>query len=78
MKRVKSLYKLARNKLFWTKYYCMYCCMLDSDKKWMKKHIHNLHDECGKSIKIFSCEKCKFLKFNILEHEIMQHIAKHH
>lgn len=73
--KIKTLYKLARNELFYTKYFCMYCGIIDSDKEWIQIHIKNLHDECGKAIKVFRCKMCVY---TIIENEIMNHHVQYH
>ena len=72
-KKVKTLYKLARNKLFDKQYYCMYCDMVDNDKEWMWDHIKNIHDEHGKIIREFVCKRTND---KMIEHDIINHIQK--
>lgn len=73
--KFQTLYKLARNKLFDKEHFCIYCGMIDFDKDWMKIHIKNNHDECGKVFPIFRCKICKR---TIMRDEIMKHHIQHH
>lgn len=73
-KKVKTLYELARNKLFWEEYCCTYCNIIDFDKDWMRIHIKNIHDEFGKEkLKLL----CKMCCISIDEHEVLYHEHGH-
>lgn len=70
----KSLFKLARNKLFEKEYYCSYYCTIDLNKEYMSTHITHNHDEYGKAIKLFYCRKCNV---SIEKNEITVHLFTH-
>lgn len=74
-KKVKTLFKLARNMLFEKDYYCMHCGLTDFDKDYMKVHVKNHHDEYSQPIQKFRCKNCWQ---NTKEEEIIQHHTKHH
>lgn len=71
MYKMKTLYKLARSKMFYNNYNCPYCGMMDFDKEYMNGHVKFYHDEIGRSRKMFTCRKClKTMNENkILAHE---------
>lgn len=73
---IKTLYKLARKKLFKKEYFCMYCGMLDFDKEWMQIHIKNFHDEFIKIVTMFQCKICgeTVMKNDIITHNIQKHV----
>lgn len=71
---IKSLYKMARGKLFKKQYYCMYCDIIDFDGEWTRIHIRYNHDEIGKPITQFICKLCNE---TINEYEIIHHILDH-
>lgn len=75
MKKVKTLYKLTRNKLLYKDYYCNYCGMKDFNKYFMKNHVKTLHDENDKEVKIFRCKICGH---EMAENEIIMHEIKYH
>lgn len=72
---VKTLYETTIAKLFVETYYCLYCDLIDTDKKTMQEHITQTHDETGKLIKLFECQKCN--KYTN-EYKIIKHITKYH
>lgn len=74
-RKIKNLYKLAREELFNKNYFCVYCGMLDLDKEWMQIHIKNFHDECSKIISIFQCKMCKH---TLMGNKIIKHIIQRH
>lgn len=70
MRKIKTLYKLTREKLFYKEYYCNYCGMMDFDKYFMRSHIKQDHDESEKEMRKFTCKKCHE---SIEEIEILRH-----
>lgn len=72
MTKVKSLYKLSRNRMFVKNYYCIYCDMIDFDEGYLQEHVKNYHDEFGKIIKTFRCNKCaeSIVKWEIIRHMV--------
>ena len=58
MKKIKTLYKLSRKKLFEKSYLCKFCEMIDYEKEYIQKHIEQYHDENSKYTKILECKKC--------------------
>lgn len=76
MRKLKSLYKLARNEAFIKDYWCIYCDIMEFDKDYMDEHVKYYHDEIGKAIRLFRCRKCYWAK--MFEKDIMEHIAKYH
>lgn len=74
---MKTLYKLARKKLFVKTYFCGYCDFIDFDKQFMRGHVRHYHDETGNVITLFICKLCHFQK-TCAENEIIRHIFKNH
>lgn len=72
MNKLKTLYELARAKLFEKSYYCEYCGMEDFDKYFMIDHINTYHDIGGKAITMFNCIKCHL---SMSEMELLVHHA---
>lgn len=71
MPKVKSLYKLTRELLFYKEYYCEHCGMMDFDKYYIRRHIKYEYDEYNKEKRMFTCKKCyeTMQEFEILKHE---------
>lgn len=74
--RVKSLFKITRDILFYTEFCCEYCSMKDFDHEWMKIHIKYEHDEFGIPTTQFLCKICLETVSNeeILRHIMCEHI----
>lgn len=68
MGRLKTLYKLARNKLFEKIYFCVDCSKLDP--KLLEQNKEYLHDEHNNVIRMFMCKKCQS---TMKESEIIYH-----
>lgn len=73
--KTKTLYKLARSKIFGKHYCCVYCGMMDFDGEWLQIHVKNFHDECGIAIPMYECKICKHM---IMKNEIIKHIIQKH
>lgn len=75
MKKLKTLYKLSRDRLFQNDFYCIYCGVMDFDKYFIRDHIKNYHDESGREIKMFRCNKCSH---TVMKNEIIKHVCHEH
>lgn len=71
MKKVKSLYKLARKEAFWKNYYCQYCGIIEFDKNYINEHIELLHDEWARATTLFHCKKCNE---DMTERKVTMHV----
>lgn len=58
LKKVKTLFELATERLFWNDYYCNYCGLFDFDCNWLEIHVKYSHDESGRVKQIYRCRAC--------------------
>lgn len=54
MNELKTLYKMARNILFYKDYKCIHCGIVDFDKYYMRQHVKTCHDERMKEVRRFN------------------------
>lgn len=61
MQKIKTLYELAKNKLYKLNcdYQCGFCGLLDYDKYYVRGHIRYKHSDYEKELKIYRCRRCR-------------------